>query len=185
MTARVFLKALIVAGFVMLLSPSVIAQTIIPVDARYPPPDGFTFTGTWKCDDPSGAATLRVSKAGSRRWHSNWSAARWSSRPLTSTWTEVTEKNEYLVGHYFVAYDRDKRQFIIIDAADPAYAAYSTDGWQTRELTLTSEETQLMPKHRLVYKIEDLNQFTVTYAVLENARWVLQSRSTCRRAGHR
>jgi hypothetical protein len=105
MTARVFLEALIVAGVVMLLSASVIVQTLIPVDARFPPPEGFTFGGRWTCEDPSGAATLRVSKAGNRRPHSNSFAARWSSRPFASTWTEITEKNQYLVGHYFVAYD--------------------------------------------------------------------------------
>ena len=33
------------------------------------------------------------------------------------------------MGHCFVAYDRDKRQFVFIDADDPACAAYSTDGW--------------------------------------------------------
>jgi hypothetical protein len=64
------------------------AQTIIPVDGRFPPPDGFSFQGSWK-----------------------W--------------------------------------------ADPAYAAYSTDGWLDRELTLTSDETQRMQRHRLVYKIEN------------------------------
>ena len=84
-----------------------------------------------------------------------------------------------------MAYDRDKRQFVIIDAVDPAYAAYSTDGWHTRELTLTSEETQLIPKHRLVFKIEDRNQFTVTYAVLDNTSWVSQSSSACRKVGQR
>jgi len=183
MSPRVFLQALIVAGLAML--SSAIAQTIIPVDVRFPPREGFTFEGRWRCDDPSGAATLRVSNAGNRRRHSNSFAARWSSRPLASAWTEVTEKNQYLVGHYFVAYDRDKRQFIVIDADDPAYAAYATDGWRDRELTLTSEGTHFMPKHHFVYRINDRNQFTVTYAAWDDPSWVPQSSSTCHKVGER
>jgi hypothetical protein len=186
MTNRVFLLAFIVAGFVTLLTAAAIAQTIIPVDARFPPPGGLHFAGSWKCEDASGGGTLRVGRSGNRtRWHSASFAAGWHSRPLASTWTEVTEKNEYLVGHYFVAYDRDKRQFIMIDADDPAYAAYATDGWRDRALTLTSEGTQLMPKHRLVYKIDDRNQFTVVYAVWNDESWVPQSSSTCHKVGER
>jgi hypothetical protein len=48
-------------------------------------------------------------------------------------------------------------------------AAYSTDGWHARELALTSEETQPMPRHRLVYKIEGRYQFTVSYALWDSA----------------
>jgi hypothetical protein len=129
------------------------AQTIVPVDARFPPPDGFAFQGSWKCEDNSGGGTLRVGKPGHRmRWHAG---------ALASTWTEVTETAQNLVGRYFVAYARDKQQFIMIDADNPAYAVYSTDGWRDHELTLTAEETQLMPKHRLVYKVDDPHQFTV------------------------
>jgi len=40
------------------------------------------------------------------------------------------------MGHCFVAYDRDKRQFVFIDADDPACAAHSTDGWHDHLLTL-------------------------------------------------
>jgi hypothetical protein len=94
------------------------AQTIIPVDGRFPPPDGFSFQGSWK-----------------------W--------------------------------------------ADPAYAAYSTDGWLDRELTLTSDETQRMQRLRLVYKIENRDQFTVTFALRESAGWVTFSNSTCHRVNER
>jgi hypothetical protein len=169
-------QAILVAGFVSLYATAV-AQTIIPVDARFPPPDGLTFQGIWKCEDSSGGGTLRIGNlAGRRAWH---------RRSLASVWTEIIETAPPLAGHYFVAYDRDKRQFIMIDADDPAYVVYSTNGWRDRELTLTAEETQLMPKHRLVYRVESRHQFTVTYAVWEHDTWVTQSRGPCRKVGER
>ena len=73
----------------------------------------------------------------------------------------------------------------MIDADDPAYAVYSTDGWRDHELTLTAEETQLMPKHRLVYKVDDPHQFTVIYAVRHRDSWVTESSGTCRKVGER
>jgi hypothetical protein len=82
-----------------------------------------------------------------------------------------------------VGYDRDKQQFILIDAEDPAYAAYSTDGWRDREVTLTSVDTQLMPRHRLIYRVEGRYQFTVTFAVWDSAAWVTFSNSVCRKVG--
>jgi hypothetical protein len=155
------------------MAGTVVAQTIIPVDARFPPPDGLSFQGTWKCGDQAGEGTLTVGKPSNRNgWH--------PSSPA-STWTEIRETDQDLVGNYLVAYDRDKHQFIMIDADDPAYAAYSTDGWRDRELTLTSEETQTMPRHRLVYKIEGRFQFSVIFAVWESATWVKSSNSTCRK----
>jgi hypothetical protein len=169
-------QAIFVAGFVI-LSVIAAAQTIVPVAARFPPPDGFAFQGSWKCEDNSGGGTLRVGKPGHRM--------RWPAGALASTWTEVTETAQNLVGRYFVAYARDKQQFIMIDADDPAYAVYSTDGWRDHELTLTAEETQLMPKHRLVYKVDDPHQFTVIYAVWDRDGWVTESIGTCRKVGER
>jgi hypothetical protein len=153
------------------------AQTIIPVDARFPTPDGFSFQGSWKCEDPAGGGTLKVGKPSNRNSS--------QSRPLMSTWTEIRETDQDLIGDYFVAYDRDKQQFLMIDADDPAYAAYSTDGWHGRELMLTSVETQPMQRHRLLYKIDGRYQFTVIFAVWESATWVTSSSSTCRKVSER
>jgi hypothetical protein len=162
---------------IVLIAGTALAQTIIPVDARFPPPDGFSFQGSWKCADPAGGGTLKISKpSNGKSWH---------SRSLASTWTEIREADQDLVGNYFVAYDRDKQQFIMIDADDPAYATYSTDGWRGRELTLTSEETQPMPRHRLVYRIGGRYQFTVIFAVWESAAWVTSSSSTCHKVSER
>jgi hypothetical protein len=154
-----------------------VAQTIIPVDARFPPPDGFSFQGTWKCGDPAGAATLKVGQPSNR--------SGWRPRSLASTWTAIRETDQDMAGNYFVAYDRDKHQFIMIDADGPASATYSTDGWRGRELTLTSEDTRLMPRHRLAYKIEGRDQFSVIFAVWESASWVTSSSSTCHKVGER
>ena len=165
-----------IAGFV-LMAGTAGAQTIIPVDGRFPPPDGFSFQGTWKCEGPAGGGTLKVGKPSNRNGRHPHS--------LVSTWTEIRETDQDLIGNYFVAYDRDKQQFIMIDADDPAYAAYSTDGWCGRELTLTSEETQPMQRHRLVYTIDGRYQFTVIFAVWESATWVTSSSSTCHKVSER
>jgi hypothetical protein len=159
------------------MAGTAVAQTIIPVDARFPPPDGFSFQGSWKCGDPAGSGTLKVGKPSNRNG--------WRPRSLASTWTEIRETGQDLVGDYFVAYDRDKQQFIMIDADDPAYAAYSTDGWRDRELTLTSDETQPMQRHRLVYKIDSRYQFIVIFALWESSAWVTSSSFTCRKVGER
>jgi hypothetical protein len=73
----------------------------------------------------------------------------------------------------------------MIDADDPAYAAYSTDGWRDRELTLTSEETQPVQRHRFVYEVEGHDQFTVIFAVWDSAAWVTSSSSTCKKVSER
>jgi len=165
-----------IAAFV-LIAGTAGAQTIIPVDGKFPPPDGFSFEGSWKCADPAGGGTLKVSKpSNGKSWH---------SRSLASTWTKIRETDQDLAGSYFVAYDRDKQQFIMIDSDDPAYVAYSTDGWRGHELTLTSEDTQPMPRHRLVYKIDGRYQFTVIFAVWDSATWVTSSSSTCRKVSER
>jgi len=86
-----------------------------------------------------------------------------------------------------VAYERDKQQLIVMDADDPAYGVYSTDGWRDRELTLTSKvgTDQQRPQHRFVYKVLAAHQFTVTYAVWQDAAWASQSTCTCRKvSGH-
>jgi hypothetical protein len=153
------------------------AQTIVPVDARFSPPDGFSFQGSWTCSDQTGGGTLRVGRSSNRNG--------WHPRSLASSWTEIRETDEDTAGNYFVAYDQDKHQFIMIDADDPAYAAYSTDGWRGRELTLTSEETQRMQRHRFVYKIEDRYQFSVIFAVWESSAWVTSSSSTCHKVSER
>ena len=163
-----------ITGFAV-MAGTAFAQTIIPVDPSFPAPDGFTFQGSWKCGDGTDEGMLKVGKPVNRNGR--------HSRSLASTWTEIRETDQDVAGNYFVAYDREKRQFIMIDADDPAYAAYSTDGWRDRELTLTSVEIQQMPRHRLVYKIEGRYQFTVAFAVWESAAWVTFSNSVCRRVG--
>ena len=92
-----------------------------------------------------------------------------------------------MVLHYFVAYDKDKQQFVMIDADDPSYAAYATDGWHDRKLTLTSIDSrgQLLPRHRYVYEINDDLQFTVSWELWREEVWIQRSFCTCRKANHR
>jgi len=59
------------------------AQTIIPVDGKFPPLEGLRFQGSWKYGDPAGGGMLKVGKASNRNG--------WHSRSLASTWTEIKE----------------------------------------------------------------------------------------------
>ena len=105
------------------------------------------------------------------------------STGLGETWTEIIEKDGQTLGHYFVAYDRDKRQFVMIDANDPAYAAYSTEGWHDRRLTLTPvvDQTLSSPWYRLVYAVQSAVQFTITWELQRESGWIVKSVSTCNR----
>jgi hypothetical protein len=156
-----------------MLSATAAAQTIVPVDARFPSPDGFIFEGSWKCEDKSGGE--------GRGWQARPSRRGGILERLRQRGRGSRRRPNIWSGHYVVAYDRDKRQFIMIDADDPAYVAYWTDGWRDREITLTSEETQLMPNHRLVYKVDDRHQFSVTYAVWDHDTWATQPHNPAER----
>ena len=118
-----------IAGIAVMAGTS-FAQTIIPVDPSFPAPDGFSFQGSWKCGDSAGEGMLKVGKPVNRNGS--------HSRSLASTWTEIRETDQYLAGNYFVAYNREKRQFIMIDADDPTSVAYFTEGWSGKKLVLTS-----------------------------------------------
>jgi hypothetical protein len=174
-------SSLIFLAGILILSTGASAQTMIPVATKLPAPEGLSFQGRWKCEDASTKATLQVGGRGPR--HPGWR----NVRLAPAAWTQLTETDQNRAAHFLVAYERDKHQFILMDADDPAYGVYSTDGWRDRELTLTSKEStdQQRPKHRFVYKVLDAHQFTVTYAVWQDAAWASQSNCTCRKvSGH-
>jgi hypothetical protein len=54
------------------------------------------------------------------------------------SWTEIRESQDDFKGNYFVGYDCDRSQFLMIDADDPASEAYFTEGWHGKTLLLTS-----------------------------------------------
>jgi hypothetical protein len=61
-----------------------------------------------------------------------------ASLRLPESWTEIRESQDDFNGGYFVGYDRDRSQFLMIDADDPASEAYFTEGWHGKTLLLTS-----------------------------------------------
>jgi hypothetical protein len=150
------------------------SQTIVPVDRKVPPPKGFSFQGTWSCSDALTAGKLIVRPV---------RQVGQGALGLSNNWTEVIEEDGNTTGHYFIAYDRDKRQFVIIDADDPAYAAYSTDGWHDRQLTLTPvvSKEQSPPWHRLVYEVRSSAQFIVTWELWQEGGWNAESIFACNR----
>ena len=102
------------------------AQMIVPVDRTLHPPEGFDFGGQWNCGDGVSIAPLEV---GNRNRSIGWVSLR-----LPEPWTEIHESQGGFNGDYFVGYDRDKSQFLMIDADDPASVAYFTEGWNGNKL---------------------------------------------------
>ena len=162
------------AGSLVLNMPAR-GQTIVPVDRQFPPPMGLNFRGQWSCSDASSRGLLKVGTPNH--------AARRYAHLLGQSWTEIEESEEGLIGHYLVGYDRDHSQFVIIDAEDPAYAAYQTDGWQDRKLTLASvsRSGSSFPTDRFVYEVNRSDEFTVAWEWLEGTAWTAKSHYTCRR----
>lgn len=150
-------------------------QTIVPVDRALHAPLGLTFRGRWQCSEGSSSARLKV--------EGRIRMAGRSARALGLAWTEIAESQEGFNRRYFVGYDRDHRQFLIIDAEDPAYAAYQTDGWEERRLTLTSVSRRgpLFPTDRFVYEVNRPYEFTVAWEWLDGNAWTARDRYTCRK----
>jgi hypothetical protein len=137
------------------------------------PPDGIDFSGQWNCGDGASIAHLEVEN---RNRSTGGAPLR-----LPGPRTEVRESQEGFNGNYFVGYDRDKSQFVMIDADDPASVAYFTEGWNGKRLLLTSanDKGQLAPPHRIQYDVDDSHRFTVTWELLEGTAWKAEPGVKC------
>jgi len=153
------------------------AQMIVPVDRTLHPPEGFDFGGQWNCGDGASIAHLEV---GNRN-----RSIRWVSLRLPEPWTEIRESQGGFNGDYFVGYDRDKSQFLMIDADDPASVAYFTEGWNGNKLLLTStnDKGPLALPHRIQYDVDDSHRFTVTWEMLEGTAWKAEPGVECIKVG--
>src|SRR5271168_4503236 len=149
----------ILVGFagLIVVFPRTSAQMIVPVDRRMHPPEGFDFGGHWNCGDGSSIAHLEV---GNRDRSTGGEPLR-----LPGPWTEIRESQDGFNGDYFVGYDRDKSQFLMIDADDPTSVAYLTEGWNGNKLMLTStnDKDQLSLPHRIQFDVNDSHRFTATW----------------------
>lgn len=167
------LPAMQLAGL-LALALSASAQTVVPVDRSLRPPLQLNFNGDWKCTDGSTTGLLKVGPTHRKR--------NFAAYPLGGAWTEIRESQDGLKGEYFVGYDRDHQQFLMIDAEDPAYAAYQTDGWKERELTLTPvSRAGEVPTDRFVYEVRRADEFMVSWEWLEGTLWETKNRYTCRK----
>jgi hypothetical protein len=135
----------IILGFASLMAVFLraSAQMIVPADRTLHPPNGLDFSGQWLCGDGVSIAHLDVEN---RKCSTGGASLR-----LPASWTEIRESQDGFNGNHFVGYDRDKRQFLMIDADDPASVAYFTEGWKGKRLLLTSanDKGQLAPPHRI------------------------------------
>lgn len=162
-----------VAGL-LALALSAPAQTVVPIDRSFRPPMQLNFNGEWKCSDGGATGLLTVGRTHRKK--------NLPANPLGGAWTEIVEIQDGLKGEYFVGYDRDHQQFLIIDAEDPAYAAYQTDGWKERELTLTHvSRAGEVPTDRFVYAVSRADEFTVSWEWLEGPLWQAKNRFTCQK----
>jgi len=164
-----------ILGFASLIavSPGASAQMIVPADRTLHAPDGFDFSGQWNCGEGVSIAHLEVENQ-----HRSIGGV---SLRLPGPWTEIRESQDGFNGDYFVGYDRDKSQFLMIDADDPASVAYFTEGWNGNKLLLTStnDKGQLAPPHRIQYDIDDSHRFTVTWVLLEGTAWKAEPSVKC------
>lgn len=169
----------IIIGFASLIAAfaGASAQMIVPADRTLHPPDGFDFSGQWNCGDGVSIAHLEVK-------HRNRSTEG-ASLSLAESWTEIRESQDGFNGNYFVGYDRDKNQFLMIDADDPASAAYFTEGWKGKKLLLasTNDKGQFGLPHRIQYDVDDSRQFTVTWEILEGTTWKAEPGFKCTKVG--
>ena len=170
-----------ILGFAMLIAlfPGASAQMIVPVDRTLHPPEGFDFGGRWNCGDGVSIAHLEVEN---RNRPTGGAALR-----LPGPWTEVRESQDGFNGNYFVGYDRDRRQFLMIDADDPASEAYFTEGWHGKTLLLTSvnDKSQSVLPNRIQYDVDDSHRFTVTWQMLEGTAWKAEPGVECVKVGRR
>jgi hypothetical protein len=174
-TAKIRTAFAIAVGCAGLIAafPRASAQLIVPVDRNLHPPDGLEFSGQWNCVDGVSIAHLEVENR-------NRSIGGASLR-LPESWTEIRESQDGFYGNYFVGYDRDKSQFLIIDEDDPVSMAYSTEGWngKKRLLTSTNDKGQSALPHRLQYDVEDSRRFTVTWEMLQGTAWKAEPSIKC------
>jgi hypothetical protein len=162
------------AGWLALTTPAK-GQAIVPVDRQFPPPVGLNFRGQWSCDDGSSKALLKVGSANH--------ATRRYAHPSGQGWTDMKESQNGLIGHYLVGYDRDRGEFVVIDVDDPTAAAYETDGWHERKLTLAPVHRPglLFSNARFVYEVDHTDDFTVAWERLEGSVWTAERYYTCRK----
>jgi hypothetical protein len=105
---------------------------------------------------------------------------------LPGPWTQIRESQDGFNGDYFVGYDRDKSQFLMIDADDPTSISYFTAGWtgKTLMLTSTNNKDQSALAHRIQYVVNDSHQFTVTWEMLDGTDWKVEPSVMCNKVEH-
>jgi len=152
--------------------PRARAQLIVPVDRRLHPPQGLDFSGQWSCGDGDSIAHLDVK---------NRDRSTRGTLRLPEPWTEIRESQDGFNGTYLVGYDRDKSQFLMIDADDPTSISYFTDGWigKTLMLTSTNNKDQLASPHRIQYVVNDSQRFTVIWEMLNGTAWKAEPGFMC------
>jgi len=168
----VFTTILVIVSLIAAF-PRASAQMIVPADQRIHPPEGFDFGGQWNCRDGVSIAHLEVENRNR--------STRGASLRLPGPWTEIRESQDGFNGNYFVGYDRDKSQFLMIDADDPSSISYFTEGWNGKTLLLTSanDSRQLAPPHRIQYDVNDSHRFTVTWELLQGTAWKAEPGVKC------
>ena len=178
---RLISEALKAITIIVMLSAASFAQLIIPVDKKMPTPNGFDFQGTWKCGDGSDSAYLQVGLNRRQYWHRKHREYR-----QTLHWTQLKEKDSDFTGHFFVAYDRDKQQFVMIDADDPAYSAFTVERW-TETTVILSSVTALKSfgwDFRWIYEFEGPDKFRVSLEEKDGSTWQPRTACECRRISH-
>jgi hypothetical protein len=164
--------AVLLATFSFSLTGAVIyAQVPVPIATNLITPLHLDFHGEWTCTDGTSVAQIKVQ--GRHHGHSTLS--------VSGPWTELTERQEGITLHYFVGYDRDKNESLMIDADDPASISYVTEGWHGTHLIFKSVDAsdRPFPPHHILYEVKTSHQFTVSWEILDGGEWIRDPAFTC------
>ena len=167
------LAAILATSSFSITGTVIYAQLPVPVAANLITPLRLDFHGEWTCTD--GASVAQIKVQGQHHGHSTLSSS--------GRWTELTERQEGATLHYFVGFDRDKNESLMIDADDPASISYVTEGWRGTHLTFKSVDTidRLFPPHHISYEVKTSKQFTVSWEILDGSEWIRDPAFTCSR----
>src|ERR1035441_8774272 len=96
------------------------AQLPVPIGLKERTPLDLDFRGKWPCSDGNSAAQLLVLDQHNRE----------SPIALSPQWTGVAERQEGISLHYFVGFNPENKELLMVDSGAPTLVSYATkDQW--------------------------------------------------------
>jgi hypothetical protein len=154
---------------------SIASAQIPPAASPATPPNGFTFDGKWACSGHFGNG---------KQHRSSYEG----SSVLGGSWVQLKEVDREPAGYqglYLIGYDKPKNQVVEFDANNFGSAVYTSGGWQSGTLTLTSSDPDSKAlKNRFVFRIADTAHFSVNWEVNQTGEWKAADHLDCSQEVH-